>query len=184
MVKICSNGNQAINDSLGNLNNNITDSNYDDVGVDVEDLEDFIGADFTTNSPISDLLLMPFTLLNAYSDGINSACSPISLGTLYGTNLSFPCIDIPHYIGNNLWNTIDIIFCIFLTYNLGMLVISIYDSITSLNSGFESLYTPQHGPSSYKPKHGGGIKNTLAIPFITANKTLNIARAINRHPHV
>ena len=148
--------NQQLHNDNQQINQSINNSSYSDVGADVQSLEEQIGADFTTNTPISDLITMPFTLLNAYSNGISSSCSSFNLGSLYGTDIIFPCIYPQNYLGSSLWGVIDLLFCIFLVYNIAMLVVHIYDSITSLDSGFESLYTPKHADTGYTPKHGGG----------------------------
>lgn len=154
--------NQAINNTTNAVNNNtnainnMNNSIKDESSPDVEDdLFDGITTDDESNSPVSDLILLPLTLLNAYVDGFSSSCSAFDLGTLYGHNLVLPCIDIDDYIGSNLWSLIDVICSIFLIYNVGMMCVSMYESITSLEDGFRGLYTPRHADSGYKPRHGG-----------------------------
>lgn len=153
------NNNTSVNDSFGlqfESGNSVstfvpptettcTSALTDDSGVnnsDIQDLFDDINDD--SNSPVSDLLTLPITLLQAYINGFDSTCSPISLGTLYGTNLVLPCIDIPDYIGNSLWNMIDAMFCLFMIYNIAMMCVSIYESFTSLDDSMQLLYSPQH----------------------------------------
>lgn len=154
--------NQAINNTTNAVNNNtnainnMNNSIKDESSPDVEDdLFDGITTDDESNSPVSDLILLPLTLLNAYVDGFSSSCSAFDLGTLYGHNLVLPCIDIDDYIGSNLWSLIDVICSIFLIYNVGMMCVSMYESITSLEDGFRGLYTPRHADTGYKPRHGG-----------------------------
>lgn len=139
--EICTSGNQAIVDSQNNLNNTLND----DSGVNDTDIDDLFG-DIRGNSssPVSDLLTLPITLLQAYLDGMNGTCSPYNLGTLYGTSLILPCIDIPGIIGSSLWNVIDALFCLYMIYNIAMMCISIYESFTSLDDSMQLLYSPQH----------------------------------------
>lgn len=106
-----------------------------------------------SSTPVSDLLLMPITLLNAYYNGFNSSCSPYSFGSLYGTELKFPCINLESYLGSTLFNIIDSL-CVFgIIYAIGMLCVWFWDSLTSLRDTFDSLYVPQHGPDSYQGRH-------------------------------
>lgn len=151
--EICSNGNQAINDSLNDLNNNLTD----DSGIEDSEMSNFFD-DFDideSNSPVSDFLTMPITLMTAYVNGMSSTCSPVSLGSLYGTTLTLPCINLQTYFGANLWSLIDALFCFYMVYNIGMLCVSIYESITSLSDGFQLLYEPQHTGHSRVSRNEG-----------------------------
>lgn len=99
-------------------------------------------------SPITNLVTIPLTLINAYISGFSSTCSAVSLGSLYGHNLTLPCIDIPQYIGSTLWATIDGITCIIIIYNIILMCIGIFESITSLDDTMQYLYTPRHGDLS------------------------------------
>lgn len=137
---------------LDDMNNNMNDINNslnDDSGVDNSEIEDLFGdIRGNSNSPVSDLLTLPITLLQAYLDGMNGTCTPYNLGTLYGTSLILPCIDIPGIIGTNLWNVVDALFCIYMIYNIAMMCISIYELFTGLNDGTLYLYSPQHSGNS------------------------------------
>lgn len=132
-IEWCQYGNQAIQDSL-----------TDDSGVSNKDLEDLFGDLQESNSPVSDLLTLPITLLQAYLSGFDSSCSTFNLGSLYGTDLILPCIDIPRYIGSTLWSMIDALCCIYMIYNIAMLFVSIYEQFTSLDDSFQLLYSPRH----------------------------------------
>ena len=139
--------------AINNMNNSIKDESAPDSK---SDLFDGITTDDESNSPISDLILMPLTLMNAYVDGFSSTCNSFDLGSLYGHNIVLPCINIEDYLGSNLWGLIDIMFTLFLVYNIGLMCVSMYESITSLEDGFRGLYTPRHADSGYQPRHGGG----------------------------
>lgn len=149
---ICRNGNQALNDSINGIGATIND----DSSLSEDEIGAYIDLDYASDTPISDLILMPLTLLGKYLDGLSGSCSSFNLGSLMGTNLSFPCINPVDYLGNDLWNLIDMAASLWLIYNIGMLIINGYNSITSLHDGFDELYTPKHADTGYVPKHGGG----------------------------
>lgn len=148
----CVNGNQAVNDTISDLDKNITD----DTGLSNDEIGGYLDLDYASDTPISDLLLMPLTLINKFIDGFNGSCSDYSLGSLLGTSLVLPCINVEDHVGSNVWSIIDGLCSIFLIYNIGLLFVHMYDSITSLNDGFDELYTPKHADVGYTPKHGGG----------------------------
>lgn len=155
--QIINNNNQNTQNII-NSNNQINDSITDDTAPSDSDIDDLF--DFNTwpsSTPVSDLITMPITLVQAYINGFNSSCSSINLGTLLGTQLILPCINVEYYLGSNLWNVIDLMFSMFLVYNVGLMCISMYDSLTSLRDNFPTLYTPRHGAHNdeYVPKHGG-----------------------------
>ena len=105
-----------------------------------------------SNSPVSDLITMPITLLQAINNNSSGACSTWNLGSLLGHTLTLPCINLSNILGSNLYNLIDMAICLFLAYNIGLLCITIYNNLISLKDDFDDMYTPQH---TYKPQHGG-----------------------------
>ena len=144
LFDICKNGNQALTDS-------ITSEDSPNTSNELNDLDSSTASD----TPISDLITLPITLINVFINGIDSSCSPVNLGNLYGTDLILPCIDIEQRLGSDLWSTIDILFSIFMCYNIGMLFVTAFSGITSLRDDFDSLYQPKHADTGYQPKHGG-----------------------------
>lgn len=137
---------------LEEINDNITSEETpsdNDIGSIFDSSED------TSNTPVSSLITMPITLLQKFNDGFSASCGSYDLGSLYGHHIILPCIDLQGLLGSELWSLIDMLFSLFLVYNIGLMCIDIYESITSLDDGFRSLYTPKHGPTAYQPKHGG-----------------------------
>lgn len=124
------------NQNTQSINNNITD----DTGVSDNDISDIFEDLEESNTPISDLLTMPITLVNAYISGFSGTCQSISLGRLYNTNLVIPCINLSEKFGSSLWNLIDILFSLFMIYALSQLFITAFDGITSLKDDFSLLY--------------------------------------------
>lgn len=140
---LCRNGNQAISDGQQQINNTLNDTS----GVSNNEIEDLFGDLETSDTPISDLLTMPITLINAYISGMSGTCQSISLGRLYGSNLVIPCINIEEKLGSDLWGIIDILFSLFMIFNLSQLFITAFDGITSLDDDFQTLYGARHAAS-------------------------------------
>lgn len=168
---IITNNNQNTQEIINNQNNNTTIINEsitdiedilnDDTDADVSilfDIEDYMPSD----TPITNLLLLPINLLNASYNGLNGTCQAweIPMGSFFNNySLTFPCINLAHRFGNqsgwtwqgfSLWEIIDYMFSIYMIYNLAMLVIAAYTKISSLVDPWEELYIPQH---AYVPKH-------------------------------
>lgn len=151
---------QATNDKLDETNQNLNDINDTLHNGDVKDfsLGDFdLGIDLDPeNSPVSALITLPVSLLNAFLSGLEGQCYGYTIPFFFGEDLTFPCIDLEDYLGSELWNTIDLICCIFLIYNIAMMVVSFFEKITSLQDAFDSMYAPRHqAVDTYIPKHGG-----------------------------
>lgn len=87
---------QAVNDVNDTLNNSNVSINS-------------LPSDNLNLGPISALVTLPITALNNIINAFSGTCTPFNIGSLLGTNLVFPCIDIESFIGSFLWNTIDII---------------------------------------------------------------------------
>lgn len=106
-----------------------------------------------TNNPVSDLITMPITFLQRLNNNINGSCTTWNLGSLLGTNLTMPCINLSNILGATLYNLIDMAICLFLAYNLGLMCVTIWNNMTSLKDDFDDMYSPKH---AYNGKHGGG----------------------------
>lgn len=98
----------------------ITDNSdpvVDDNGI--TDLIDEVEID----DPLGYLVTLPITLLNKITNSLSSdTCSPFSLGRFGFSDYEFtlPCIDGARFLGNSLWNTIDLLTAI------ALLSISVY----------------------------------------------------------
>ena len=129
-------------------------TNEDDADADIlfDGIEDLM----PSNTPITNLISMPFTMYNSMLNGLNGTCSTwyIETGPLLGNSyFEFPCINLSRRLGSDawtwnglsLWNIIDFFGFIFLIYEIVMLMINGYEMIISLNDPWEELYVPQHG---------------------------------------
>ena len=103
-----------------------------------------------SNSPVSDLITMPITLLTNISDNINGSCSAWNLGSLLGHNITFPCINVENILGSNLYHLIDMAICLFLAFNIGKLCVTIYNNLTTLKDDYNYMYSSD----GYKNKTG------------------------------
>lgn len=148
--KLCRNGNQAIADGQKQLNDTLNDTN----GVTDNEIEELFGDFEESNTPISDLLLMPITLYSAFITGISATCSPVSLGSLYDTPITLPCINLEDILGSSLWSLIDLLFSFFMFYNISQLIISAFNNLTSLKDDFNLLFA-KHYNQEYQGRHAG-----------------------------
>lgn len=106
-----------------------------------------------SNNPVSDLITMPITFLQTLNNNVSGSCITWNLGSLLGSNVTMPCINLQEIIGSNLYNLIDMAICLFLAYNLGLMCVTIWNNITSLKDDFDDMYSPKH---AYQGKHSGG----------------------------
>lgn len=117
------------------------------------DGKDFDEINKDSSGPISGLITMPITLLNKFLNGFNGQCQSYSLPPLLGTAITFPCLK--SVLGSDIWSKIDGLMCIFMIYQIAMMVISWFEKVTSLQDTFAPQYVPSHSAASedYIPKH-------------------------------
>lgn len=127
-----------LNQTQKETNNILKDDNIDSSKTTIEDKS----AD-ASKSPISSLLTLPLKLLNNIHTGLSGTCSALNLGSLLGTDLVLPCINLEQRLGSYLWGLIDYGFCIFLIYNVGMLAVKIWTDVIMMRDFFSELYKPQ-----------------------------------------
>lgn len=129
-----------IQNNTNNINNSINDSSIDSNGAS-SSASSWNSKNATTPGTITDILTLPITLLSSIVNNINNSCSSFSLGSLFGTNITLPCIDISALIGSGLWTTIDILFSGFMILNIGKKFVKIFNDFTNLKSNqMDELY--------------------------------------------
>lgn len=124
-------GVNEVKQELGNIDDTLNDSSVDSSDDTINNLKNKI----PTNSVISDLLLLPVRFLQNFVNALGSSCSSFSLGSLYGTELFMPCINIENYLGSAIWTTIDLIISGLFIYALRKKFIEIYENLTNLKNG-------------------------------------------------
>lgn len=120
-----------VQQELGSIDDTLNDSSVDSSDNSINNLKTKI----PTNSVISDLLLLPVRFLQNFVNALGSSCSQFNLGSLYGTNLFMPCINIQNYLGSAIWSTIDLIISGMFVYHLRKKFIEIYQNLTNLKNG-------------------------------------------------
>lgn len=141
---------QQTNDKLDDVNDNLTDETAPN--LDLSDLQ------VSSDTPISDLITMPLTILNTLIQTLGGSCSNYTIPFFYNNTLTFPCFTISDYLGETVTNYIDLFICFYMCYNIAMLVISVFEDVTSLRDIYDSMYVPKHADTGYQPRHakGGG----------------------------
>ena len=119
---------QAQKEATDNINDSINDSTTEDPTNDLNDMTQ----NETSNSVISDLLLLPINMFQNILNSINGACNSFNLGSLFNSNLVLPCINIKNYLGNSLYNVIDVIISGLFVLSLRKKFVDIFENITSL----------------------------------------------------
>ena len=122
---------QDIQNGVNNVDDTINNSSVDSSDSTIDNLKTQI----STNNVISNLLLLPVRFLQNFVNALGSSCSRFSLGSLYGTELFMPCINIQSYLGSGIWTTIDLIISGLFIYSLRKKFIQIYENLTNLTNG-------------------------------------------------
>lgn len=129
--EICQDGNQSLSNSVSDLNNSINNDDVDNPNDFIDDMQDML----PTNGTITQLIALPITLYQKILTNLNGTCTAMNLGNLYGTNLIMPCIEVSNYLGNTLWNTIDIIISGVFVLTIARKMIKAFNNFTSMKEG-------------------------------------------------
>ena len=124
------NAQQAHTDAQ-NMQNTIKDDNVDSPNSSINTIKNYLA----TNGVITNLVTLPVTLYQSILNSVNSSCSTFSLGSLYGTNLQIPCINVATYIGNTLWGTIDVIISGIFVYSISRKMVKVFNQLSSMKEG-------------------------------------------------
>ena len=125
--------------NTADINNSLNDSSIDtnQTSTDTSSWSNMNAS----NNTITNLLTLPIQLLQAYVNGMSGSCSSFDLGSLFGTNITLPCINIGTLIGNGLWTTIDVLFSGFMIFAIAKKLIKIFNDFTNLRSNqIDELY--------------------------------------------
>lgn len=121
----------GVQDSIDDVNDTLNDSSVDSSDSTINSLKNQL----PTNSVISDLMLLPVSMLSSLVNAIDGSCATFSLGSLYGTNLYMPCIDIEDYVGSAIWTFIDLVFSAMFILVIRKTFLKIFHNITNLRTG-------------------------------------------------
>ena len=146
---------QEITESIDSIGSSIVDETAPST-TDIEDIFDDIP--ILLPGPISNLILLPLNILNRVVSETSDYCDNIYLDLPYSDEpIEFQCFKISDYLGG-ISSFITMVGVLFIFYQIAMLIISCWDSWTSLDSTFSSMYQPVHTLEGYKPRHAEGGK--------------------------
>lgn len=120
-----------IDGSINDLNDSINNSNTDNPSSKIEEFESML----PENGVITRLITLPISLFQNVLTSINGTCQQYSLGSLFGTNLTLPCINISNYLGTTLWNVIDVLFSGLFVFVIAKKMIKVFNNFTSMEEG-------------------------------------------------
>lgn len=122
------------NEKLDEINDTMKDDNIDTSYQ--NSTLDNLNNQMASNNVISDLLLLPVTLYQKILSSLNSSsCTPFTLGTLYGHELTFPCVNVSSYVGTAIWTTIDLICSGVFIFGIRKKFVDIFNNMTNLKDG-------------------------------------------------
>ena len=120
----------AINDVNSSLNDSSIPS---DSTSKINNITNAITAN--QNSSVVQIATFFPQVLQLIVNGMNTSCTGgYSLGSLYGTELTIPCINPVDYLGNTIWGTIDAILCLCYLIPLCKFLVNKYNDLTSMNN--------------------------------------------------
>lgn len=124
----------TINDvkgSINDVNSSINNDNVDDPSNSINQFKDKIAE----NGVITQLVGLPVTLFTKVLNSVNGTCSSYNLGSLFGTDLILPCINIETYLGSSLWGVIDVLISGLFVYTISKKFIKVFENMSSMNEG-------------------------------------------------
>lgn len=119
------------NQNLDDINSSINNENVDDPSSSINSFKDKIA----TNGVITQLVGLPVTLFTKVLNSVNGTCSSYNLGSLFGSDLILPCINIETYLGSSLWNIIDVLISGLFVYTISKKFIKVFENMSSMNEG-------------------------------------------------
>lgn len=127
---IVNNQNQNHNETINTITN---DTTYDENETSsfLEDFEEFL----PDEGIVTQLVTLPIGLYTNILNSVNGTCQPFSLGSLMGTNLTLPCINVANYLGSQLWSITDILMSGFFILTIVRKFIKVFENMSSLKEG-------------------------------------------------
>lgn len=130
-LKTCGKSGEMTTSSIDDINNTLNNDNVDSPSSSISDMEALL----PSNGTITSLIALPINLYTKVLNSINGTCSSFNLGSLYGTSLIMPCIDLSTYLGNTIWTTIDLILSGVFVLVIARKMIKAFNSFTFMKEG-------------------------------------------------
>lgn len=124
------NENQNHNETISTITNDTTYDSNETSNI-FEEFEDYL----PDEGIVTQLVTLPISLYTNILNSVNGTCSPFSLGSLLGTNLTLPCINVANYLGAQLWSVIDILMSGFFILTIVRKFIKVFESMSSMKEG-------------------------------------------------
>lgn len=122
---------QDTTDAINDLNDTMSDSSTDSPNNGINAVKNGIA----TNGVITQLITLPVTLFQQILTSINGTCQSFNLGSLFGTDLILPCINVSDYLGSTLWGVIDVIISGYFVWVISRKMISAFDMFSTMKDG-------------------------------------------------
>lgn len=122
---------QGTTNAVNNIGNDITNSSTNSDSDNTSAINNF-NSKLASNSTIQSLVIMPITFFQNMLNSVSGTCTPFSLGTLFGTAISLPCVDLESILGSTLWGIIDVLCSGLFIYNISSKFKNIFHNLTSL----------------------------------------------------
>lgn len=122
---------QKVQEETKKVNDTISSSDVDDPSSSINSFKDKIAE----NGVITQLIGLPVTLFSKVLNSVNGTCSSYNLGSLFGTEIVFPCINMFNILGGNLWAVIDVLISGLFVYSISKKFIKVFEHMSSMNEG-------------------------------------------------
>lgn len=126
---------QDLEDINNSMNNSTVDTNNSNSTI------TSISNRLPSSNVLGNLITMPVMLVQKFINALSSnTCTPYSLGSLFGTNFSLPCVNLSNILGA-VWTILDGVVSGFIAYEIGKHFVLIFHKLTSLDSNtLEEVY--------------------------------------------
>lgn len=121
---------QQHNETINTLTNDTSIDTNETSNI-FEEFEDFL----PDEGIVTQLVTLPISLYTNILNSVNGTCQAFSLGSLLGTNLTLPCINVANYLGSQLWSVIDILMSGFFILTIGRKFIKVFENMSSMKEG-------------------------------------------------
>lgn len=122
---------QKVQEETKKVNETISSSDVDDPSSSINSFNDKLAE----NGVITQLIGLPVTLFTKVLNSVNGTCTSYNLGSLFGTEIVFPCINMFNILGGNLWAVIDVLISGLFVYSISKKFIKVFEHMSSMNEG-------------------------------------------------